>query len=82
MSDISDITKKYLKSNTFEPHELGNQMKYGLNTFGCESIIKYNDDIWKFIWFENNDAIYINKYGTRLVLDKYITGEITRMQAI
>ncbi len=38
MSTIKD-TVEYLKNNTFIPHKNGNDMLYGLNVFGCNSII-------------------------------------------
>jgi hypothetical protein len=71
MSTISYNDPNFLSKNTFIPHKDGNAMNYGLNSFGCESIISYNNDIWKFLYFLNgsNKAVYINKNGLELILD-------------
>ncbi len=55
----------YLSTHNFVPHTNGNSQNYGLNEFGCNSIIKYNNDIWKFVYFliNTNIAVYINKNG-------------------
>ena len=73
MTTISYNISNFLSKNTFIPHKDGNAMNYGLNSFGCESIISYNNDIWKFVYFLNcsNKAVYINKNGQELVLDTY-----------
>jgi hypothetical protein len=76
-------TLKYLNTKTFIPHIDGNYAMYGLNYIGCDSIIQYNNDIWKFIWFNSNtdDAVYINKTGIELIINKYNTYDnIIRMQ--
>jgi hypothetical protein len=72
---------EYLSCSSFVPHKYGNSMKYGLNSFGSESIIKYNDDIWKFVWFLNNTniAVYVNKNGNEFHYDTYETFDMTRM---
>ena len=73
----------YLATHTFEPHELGNYGKYGLNLIDCQSIIKCLDDIWKFYAFKvgSNDAIYVNKNGKILIMDPYkVDYKITRLQ--
>jgi hypothetical protein len=44
---------QYLLTNNFVPHKGGNMMNYGLNSFGCDSVIEYNDDIWKFVLCDN-----------------------------
>jgi hypothetical protein len=82
MSTIKD-TVEYLKNNTFIPHKNGNDMLYGLNVFGCNSIIQYNNDIWKFIWFisNTNDAVYVNKEGEQITITTYVDG-VTRMQEV
>ncbi len=74
---------EYLKTNTFVPHESGNYGRYGLNFFGCDSIIQYNNDNWKFIWFITNTkyAVYVNKDGCNFILQDYMDG-ITRMQVV
>jgi hypothetical protein len=73
---------EYLNTNTFIPHSGGNYARYGLNFFGCDSIIQYNNDYWKFIWFvpDSNDAVYINKDGTEFILKDYKMDGIVRMQ--
>jgi hypothetical protein len=65
MSSIIDETTKFISNNIFVPDENGNNMCFGLMSFGCDSIISYNNDVWKFIWFKNNtnEAVYINKEG-------------------
>uniref|UniRef100_A0A6C0HVA8 Uncharacterized protein n=1 Tax=viral metagenome TaxID=1070528 RepID=A0A6C0HVA8_9ZZZZ len=76
-------TLKYLNTKTFIPHINGNYAMYGLNYIGCDSIIQYNNNIWKFIWFNSNtnDAVYINKTGIELIINKYNNYDnITRMQ--
>ena len=76
-------TLKYLNTKTFIPHIDGNYAMYGLNYIGCDSIIQYNNDIWKFIWFNSNtnDAVYINKTGIELIINNYNTYDnIIRMQ--
>jgi hypothetical protein len=35
----------------FKLHQSGKQFLNGINTFGCNSIILYNNDIWKFKYF-------------------------------
>ncbi len=84
MTTINDIPT-YLSNHTFISHEMGNYGNYGLNMFGCNSIIEYNNDIWKFYAFKtgSNDAIYYNKNGTKLILDSYnMPKGITRMQQV
>jgi hypothetical protein len=73
---------EYLNNKTFIPHINGNYARYGLNFFGCDSIIQYNNDIWKFIWFvqNSNDAVYINKHGVEFILKDYKMDGIIRMQ--
>ena len=74
MSSNPYFDNNFLSKNTFIPHKDGNAMNYGLNSFGCESIISYNNDIWKFVYFLNgttNKAVYYNKNGLELVLDLY-----------
>ncbi len=77
-------TIEYLNNTQFVPHKNGNQSDYGLNTFRCDSIIQYNNKIWKFIWFiaGTNDAIYINKENESLVFNDSIKVNCTRMQEI
>ena len=53
MSSNQDILE-YLKTKTFIPHENGNYARYGLNLFGCDSVIQYDNKIWKFKYFITN----------------------------
>ena len=78
---IRQIVKNYITNNNFVPHTNGNSMHYGLNEFGCNSVILYNNQIWKFIWFINNsnNAVYINKEGDEFVLNDINYTTITRM---
>jgi hypothetical protein len=75
---------EYLSCRSFVPHKNGNSMNCGLNSFGCESIIKYNDDIWKFVWFLNktNIAVYVNKHGNEFHYDTDKTFDMTRMMEV
>ena len=67
-------------------HPDGNQWLYGLNTFRCESTIRFKGEIWKFDAFVVGDtkkAIYVNVDGSgkSVVIDVYDnTLEITRMK--
>ncbi len=71
---------KYLKNHNFVPHQNGNYGLYGLNFFGCDSIIKYNDKLWKFLWFFSNNAVYVNEYGEQLFLKEAQQDGIIRME--
>ncbi len=81
MSAINQAME-YLKNNTFIPHENGNDLRYGLNSFGCNSVIQYNNHYWKFLWFlsDSNDALYVNKNGETFTLSSYTLDGIIRMQ--
>jgi hypothetical protein len=72
---------QYLNNHTFIPHTEGNYARYGLNLFGCDSIIQYNNHYWKFMYFipNSNIAVYTNKNGEEFFLNDYIDG-IIRMQ--
>jgi hypothetical protein len=71
----------FLNTHEFEPHEMGNYELYGLNMFGCNSIIKYNDKIWRFYNFENSTAIYETYNRERIILSsKNYTDGVQRMQ--
>ncbi len=79
---INDIIS-YLSTHTFTPHHMGNYANYGLNMFGSDSVINYNNDIWKFYAFQtgNNNAIYYNKAGVELILNsRNMPQGITRME--
>jgi hypothetical protein len=71
----------FLNTHEFEPHEMGNYALYGLNMFGCNSIIKYNDKIWRFYAFDNSQAIYetLNRERILLSSNNYTDG-VQRMQ--
>ncbi len=79
-----DNTIDYLKNNQFVPHKMGNYARYGLNCFGCDSIIKYNNKLWKFICFvsNSNNAVFIGENGEQFILEEYNLDGITRMQEI
>ena len=85
MSTCIEDVKYFLSNNVFIPHKNGNDMCYGLNSFGCDSIISYNNDIWKFVWFltGTNKAIYINKNGLMFTFDPYSNNDtIIRMEIV
>jgi len=73
----------YLKSTQFVEHPLGNQLMYGLNSFGCNSIIRKDNEIYKFYAFKTgtDDAIYYNKNGKQFIINlhKPHDDSITRM---
>ncbi len=72
----------YLNSTEFVEHPMGNYACYGLNTFGCDSVIRCNDEIMKFYAFQSgsNNAIYITKTGSQKVINPYNkTLNITRL---
>jgi hypothetical protein len=82
MSSIYDITS-YLSTHTFIPHHMGDYANYGLNMLGTDSIIEYQNDIWKFYAFQSNsnNAIYYNNKGVVLILNTYNMPQgITRME--
>jgi hypothetical protein len=82
MTSINDI-HTYLSTHTFIPHSMGNYGNYGLNMLGTDSIIEYQNDIWKFYAFQggSNDAIYYNKNNNMIVLNSVNMPEgITRME--
>lgn len=68
--------------NDFEPHYMGNSFLYGLNTFECDSIIMYHDEIWKFLYFNSGTDIpvYTNKKGDLLEINLQKAQNVTRMQ--
>lgn len=69
-------------------HPSGNYGLYGLNTFGCNSIILYKGEIWKFYAVpvgDTKNAIYVNADGSgkSVVINVYdMSLEITRMMWI
>lgn len=72
----------YLQSNEFVEHPMGNYALFGLNFFGSNSVIRYNDEIYKFYAFKpnSNDAIYVNKHSQEIVINPYNESlQITRM---
>jgi hypothetical protein len=76
-----DITT-YLNSTSFMDHPMGNYSLYGLNSFGCDSIIRCNDEIMKFYAFQTGtrNAIYITKNGTEHIINPYDSSlNITRL---
>lgn len=52
-------------------HPNGNYGLYGLNTIGCDSIIRYKGEILKFYAFNGNNAIYTNEKGEQVIVDVY-----------
>jgi len=75
----------FSQSTMYVEHPNGNYGLYGLNTFSCESTIRFKGEIWKFVAFvvgDTNKAIYVNVNGSgkSVVIDVYDkTLEITRM---
>ena len=73
----------YLKRNQFREHPYGSYALYGLNSFGCESTIRFHDELWKFIHIKSGTEIpvYVNAKGELLEIDLRRTPGITRMEA-
>jgi hypothetical protein len=71
----------FLNTYDFEPHVNGNYALYGLNLFGGDSIIQYDDKIWLFNAFDQNKAIYETYDGKRMLLSSSTyTDGVQRMQ--
>ena len=73
-------------SNNFVEHPMGSHGLYGVNFFGCNSIIQFDGDIWKFMYFKHGSDVpyYVNKDGQIRQIDlvkiRHETPErITRM---
>ena len=80
-------TVNFLKTHTFRPHPFGERLLFGLNGFGCDSVILFEEHLWKFLYFEkNNQPIYINALGHKqpfnLNDDINVRSKTTRMEAI
>ena len=73
----------YLQSNEFVEHPMGDYACYGVNNFGCDSVIRYNDKLYKFWAFQYSDTncVYIGIDGERIVIKPYQCTNITRMIA-
>ena len=72
----------YLQSNKFTNHNRGNCGMYGLHFENSNSIIKFNNDLWIFIYWTPNSNIanYINTEGEIFSFDPYHKDlDITRM---
>ena len=68
--------------NMYIEHPNGNYGLYGLNMFGCDSIIRINDEILRFSAFVvgKRDAIYTNEKREQVIVDVYDKSlGITRM---
>ena len=61
------ITQKsnYLKNTTFKEHSNGNYGMYGLNFLGSRPVIKINDVLWIFLWYESGTekTTFVNANG-------------------
>jgi hypothetical protein len=69
-------TENYLKTNKFRPHHMGNYALFGINMFGCSSIISYKEvdgtvDVWKFLHCGpcGGPPVYFNSQGIRRTFD-------------
>ncbi len=74
-------------STMYIDHPNGNYGLYGLNTFACESIIRFKGEILKFHAFVpgtgGKHAIYLNDAGEEVLIDLYDGSlNITRMMWI
>ncbi len=70
--------------NNFVEHPSGSYGLYGLNMLGCDSTIKYLDQIWRFKYFKTNSdvPVYINKNGEYLEINLKQAQNVTRMQIV
>jgi hypothetical protein len=80
-------TVEFLKTHTFRPHPFGERLLFGLNGFGCDSVILFEELIWKFLYFDKkNQPIYINAQAQKrpfdLNNDTNVRSKTTRMEAI
>ena len=76
-------TADFLKTNQFRPHPRGNQMRFGLNGFGCDSVILFEEQLWKFLYFNKNGIpIYINARREQRQIHLKDDTCATRMEAI
>jgi hypothetical protein len=84
VNGVKKTVSDYLSTHKFVPHKNGNSMNYGLNSFGCESIIKYNGELWQFIWFlsDTNIAVYVNQFGDEFHYNVYKNYDMTRMMEV
>ena len=81
----TNLIANYLNSNEFVEHPMGNYALFGLNFFGSNSVIRYNDEIYKFYAFKahSKDAIYVNKHAQEIVINPYDKSlQITRMISV
>ena len=82
---MSTDINTFLNSNEFVEHPMGNYALFGLNFFGSNSVIRYNDEIYKFYAFKahSNDAIYVNKHAQEIVINpSHEYSKITRMISV
>ncbi len=79
-------TIEFLKTRAFRPHPFGDKLLFGLNGFGCDSVILFEEHLWKFLYFaKNNQPIYINARGQKQPFDfkdeTNVRSKTTRMEA-
>ena len=70
-SSFSKSANNTFFDQTFRVHPMGNANCFGLNTFGCDSIIQYGNQIWKFYAFQTGteNAIYLNKFNETFIFN-------------
>jgi hypothetical protein len=61
----------YLKNHTFKKHSSGNYGMYGLNFIGTNVVIKINDELWKFLYWEpgTENATFINSDSKLIIFN-------------
>ena len=82
---MSTDINTFLNSNEFVEHPMGNYALFGLNFFGSNSVIRYNDEIYKFYAFKTGlrNSIYVNKHAQEIVINPYDESlQITRMISV
>ena len=84
-SSIVESISTYLNTHKFIKHSNGNAFNYGLNSWGCDSIVEFNGVLWKFYAFQSNSSnvIYINHKGQRLIFNSFnIDFVMNRMEEV
>lgn len=75
---------EYLTRFKFEPHINGNYAACGLNSFGCDSTIRFNDNlsvIWRFVGCVGSQYQFTDKDDNSVMLSHPLDdANITRMQ--
>lgn len=83
---MSSVISSDFFNNTFELHPDGNKAFNKLYCNEYDFIIKFHDEIWKFLHYKDNNqnnkniSVYINKDGEHLEIDIRNQRYVKRMQ--